>query len=467
MIFTPLTSEHNRELCALESTILMLKIANMQYRKATETCSEGTIRYFEEKNDVYAELRSDIYAQIWEDYYLDELNFSKKLELAQNSLWRKFQRSFPECALSFEEVFKDGECVYAPFVQQQERVLKGEVEPTERFADLTGLYSDYQTAFVDYNEFLNFKTMMFAINAQVIESGAEPWIAPTLDEKVAYVPIWAVEEFFNSAQNLGKQVKKDYVKFGMEYVKADRRAKKHPDNAEYQTQLEEYAKQQEVFSSRVTNLEDMVMEGDHIYERVGARVQKWGTVEVGSIIFEKIREFFTDIPDEIKAITPQDGRILSLRSEIENMINAGLMELPTVESSLVLGMYAGVPCKFDLDNYEYSKQVIAALLENVKDNIPERARLIAENQTAISAKKLKENNQVIAEIDDCFKAMGYARFETPFGLVGIKNGKLVNVQTGQVFELSELDKYSVEEGKVVVNPFASTLNTGKDSGGKQ
>ena len=57
--------------------------------------------------------------------------------------------------------------------------------------------------------------------------------------------------------------------------------------------------------------------------------------------------------------------------------------------------------------------------------------------------------------------MGYARFETPFGLVGIKNGKLVNVQTGQVFELSELDKYSVEEGKVVVNPLASTLNTGK------
>ena len=465
MIFTPLTIEHNKDLCALESTILMLKIANMQYRKASQTCSEGTIRYFEEKNDVYAELRSDIFAEIWEDYYLDELNFSKKLELATNCLWRKFVREFPDCKLTFEEVFKDGQCVYEPYLEMEARVEKGEAEATEKFADLCGLYADYQGAYVNYHEFINFKTMLNAINAQVIDSGAEPWIPPTLDEKVAYVPMWAVEEYIDSAHDLAKHVKKDYVKFGVEYVKADRRAKKHPDNPDYQTQLSEMQHEQELFMARVTNLEDMVVEGDNIYERVGAKVQKWSTVEIGSVIFEKIREFFTDIPDEVKQIMPADTNILSLKAEIANMVNAGIMELPTVESSLVLGMYAGVPCHFEISNYEYSKRVIAALIENYNDNVPERIRLLEENKTA-NPKKVKENNRVIMQIEDCAKAMQHATFETPFGVVRIKNGKLIN-QNGQVFELSELNKYGAENGQIgLVQPTGVTPNGGKGSGGR-
>lgn len=450
MNFTPLTDEHNKDLCALESTILMLKIANMQYRRAQECCSEGTIRYFSEKNDVYAELREGIYSEIWEDYYLDELNFSKRLELSKNSLWRKFQREFPECKLSFDEVFVDGECVYEPFKQAQQNVIMGKAEATEKMADLTELYAAFQSDYINYYEFLNFKTLLFQINAQVTESGTKPWLEPTLDGKVAYVPIWAVEEFFDSAQTMAKQVKKDYVKFGVKYVKAQRNTEKHPDNPELKVVFENCQAEHAMYASRVDNLEDMVLEGDHIYERVGARTQKWATVEIGSVIFEKIREFFTDIPDEVKTLTPTDTLILSLKSEIANMVHAGILELPTMEASLVLGMYAGVDCKLELSNYEYSKKVIATLLENLKDNVPERLRLLEENKTA-TPKKIAENNHVIMQIEDCAKAIHYISFETPFGEVKIKNGKLVNVKTGQVYDVSELDKYRVVDGKVVLN----------------
>ncbi len=466
MIFTPLTDEYNKDLCALESTILMLKIANMQYQKARENCSEGTVRYFDEKVDVYSELRSDIYAQIWEDYYLDELNYSKKLDLAKTILWTKFKREFPECELTFDEVFVNGECVYKPFIEKSASVEAG-AEPTERFADVSGLYSDYQSAYINYNQFLNFKTMLIAINAQVTDTGAKPWIEPQLDSAVAYVPIWAVEEFYASAEDLCVQTKKDYVKFGVKYVKSQRNAEKHPENPEMEAKFLECQAEHAAYASRVQNLEDMIIEGDHLYERVGARVQKWATVEIGSVIFEKIREFFTDIPDDVRKLTPNDAKILTLKSEIANMVNAGILELPTMEASLVLGMYAGVPCNISLSNYEYSKKVIATLIENCNDNIPERERLLEENKTA-TPKKIAENNRVIMEIEGCAKAMHYITFETPFGVVKIKNGKLVNVKTGQVYEISELDKYCVVDGKVVVNSNLQniSLNSGKD-GGKQ
>ena len=128
-------------------------------------------------------------------------------------------------------------------------------------------------------------------------------------------------------------------------------------------------------------------------------------------------------------------------------------------------MYAGVPCHFEISNYEYSKRVIAALIENYNDNVPERIRLLEENKTA-NPKKVKENNRVIMQIEDCAKAMQHATFETPFGVVRIKNGKLIN-QNGQVFELCELDKYGDVNGQIgLVQPTGLTPNNGKGSGGR-
>lgn len=225
MIYTPLTDDYNKDLCALESTIFMLKIANMQYRQACKNCSKGTISYFQDKNDAYSELREDIYNQIWDDYYLDELNHEKRLELSKNSLWRKFEHMFPECKLTFDEVFKGGQCCYAPFLLKQESLINGET--TEKFADLNNLYLDYQCNYLNYQQFLNFKTLLNQINSQVSEGGAEPWIKPTLSSKLAYVPIWAIREYATEAHDLLKQVKKDYVKFGVKYVKAERELAKN------------------------------------------------------------------------------------------------------------------------------------------------------------------------------------------------------------------------------------------------
>lgn len=225
-----------------------------------------------------------------------------------------------------------------------------------------------------------------------------------------------------------------------------------------------------MFEQRVKNLEEMIFESDHIYERVGAKTQKWGTVEVLGIITEKIKEFLTDIPNSIKTLTPNDTQILGLKLEILNMVNAGMLELPTLEASLVLGMYAGVPCKLNLSNYEYSKKAIESLIKNHNDNAPEKIKLLKENETA-SEKIVKQNNQVIMEIEDCEKAMHFVSFETPFGEVKIKDGKLVDVKTNQVYLVSELDKYSFIDGKIVLNNAAqaetTNLANGKDVGGKK
>lgn len=458
MDFLAISDNQNRDLCALESAIYMLKIANSQYQRAKDSqCSPQTIDYFDRKNTVYKEYRENILSEICEDWFYDEQNQVHKLRTATSKFWEVFTKVYPDCKLKVEEVIKQADCVYAPFVEDRERFLEGKLK-SEQFKTLYGLLGEVQTSYVDYVQIRNFNSMLSAIENQVTAYGSKPFMEAKLPEGIVYVPTWAINEIFNNLQAVSKQAKKELVPLGVKAVKQQKKLDRNPDNVEQQEIVAAIKEELSAFESRITNLEDLMMSVDHLYSRVDSVSRKWGVTEVTDMVIEKIQEFFVDMPTDIKKLEPRTATILALKHEIKNIADIAKLELSTLDGAMVLNMYAGNLTNFELSNYEYSKNVIDTLIANYNDNVAERARLVAENGTKISSKKLEENNQVISEIDDCAEAMAYARFETPFGVLKISNGQLVNVVTNQVYPITALNQYTFngktfervdEEGKVV------------------
>ena len=457
MDFLAISDNQNRDLCALESAIYMLKIANMQYQRAKNSqCSPQTIDYFDRKNTVYKEYRENILSEICEDWFYDEANQLGKLRKVTNEFWQVFTSCYPECKLPIEEVIKEADCVYEPFVLDRERFLEGKLK-NDHFEVLYGLLGEVQSSYVDYVQIRNFNSMLSAIQGQVTDYGSKPFIEQKLPEGVVYVPTWAINEIFANLQETSKQAKKELVPLGVKVVKQQKKLEKNPDDVAQQAIVEELKEELTEFESRITNLEDLMMSVDHLYERVDSVSRKWGVTEVGDMIIEKIQEFFVDMPTDIKKLEPRIAKILALKHEIKNITDVAKLELSTLDGAMVLNMYAGNLTNFELSNYEYSKKVVETLIANFSDNVAERARLVAETATEISTKKLDENNQVISEIDDCAAAMAYARFETPFGVLKIVDGQLVNVVTNQVYPITALNQFNFngktfdrvdEEGKI-------------------
>ena len=147
MDFLAISDNQNRDLCALESAIYMLKIANSQYQRAKDSqCSPQTIDYFDRKNTVYKEYRENILSEICEDWFYDEQNQVHKLRTATSKFWEVFTKVYPDCKLKVEEVIKQADCVYAPFVEDRERFLEGKLK-SEQFETLYGLLGEVQTSY--------------------------------------------------------------------------------------------------------------------------------------------------------------------------------------------------------------------------------------------------------------------------------------------------------------------------------
>lgn len=93
MEYTAVTNELNYDLCAIEKAIYMLKIANVQLREATRrNLSQTVIRYFEDKNEVYAENRQSLLEEINLDFYAVYNAAVKGFERAKADLWQEFKK---------------------------------------------------------------------------------------------------------------------------------------------------------------------------------------------------------------------------------------------------------------------------------------------------------------------------------------------------------------------------------------
>lgn len=443
MNYTAISTELNDELCYLETSNYMVSLANKQMREARKRgTDERVVQFFDEKNEVYAQDRQNLISEIYYDYAKKFQSNTKKFEKAKEKLWDEFKKSYPNCNLNFEDVFKKNVAYYPPYVSDYNNRQK-----TDDKNSLDKAFFNYSQYAIEREQLLNFYELFGDVRDQVDEYGSEPFLEPKLSEKVCAVPIWAVREIAESTQGLIKKQKQVTLCEGVKLNQLRKILKKTCSAKEIENiklnidDLNEYVAQIEGFSKNTEELEIAV---DNLFRRSNATNHKYTMTEARGMCVEKFLEFIANAPRDLKRYSFTKPNVYALQEEIDNIIALGKLYPETLEATLVLAMSANKVVELELFNYEYAKTVVVDLIKNSIENNQEKIKLETELKTDTKPQIITRKQQVIKEIEDCNNAQKVLRIQTPFGTMGIWDGKLFDIKTKQIVPVSKLQDYELE-----------------------
>ena len=442
MDYTAISDVLNVDLCAIESATLMLELANRQYRTAQQqNASEQVLKYFAEKNEVYRDYREELCSDVQTNYHSYKRQIETSYSQLKEELWEEFKKVYPNCTQSFDEVFNGSICTYPEFEKDCENLLNNK---SNKIIGLYKTFLDYLKVAMDKQHLSNFKLLYDSIYESVDEFGSKPFYKKELSKGVVEVPIWAVEEIYDEVYNFVKDCKKETLQLNIKFAKLKNRFQKEPNNNELKEQINALFKEVNTLESVLENAENLKMEISHLYSRSVASTSKWKLGEVKGQWLELFKELQLGIPKNLRKLPVQKKTVLALDEEIERIKMYSKLYLNTFQAGSVLSLYAKKLTTIELFNFEYSKKVISSL----SDTLCENEKVKQEIETS---KEINEDEQsVLSEIKDCENALNYVQFETPLGVLQLTNGKLKNVKTGLVYDISVLSKFSLRDKDFVV-----------------
>lgn len=439
MEYTAVTNELNYDLCAIEKAIYMLKIANVQLREATRrNLSQTVIRYFEDKNEVYAENRQSLLEEINLDFYAVYDAAVKGFDRAKADLWQEFKKVYPNCKLNFEDIFGVNTFNFAPI---NEEYLQN--EQAGKNAEIHKKFNQFSSYAVLKHQMENFRELKNAITEQTNEYGAEPFLTPELSKKICKVSNWAVCEISDEIEKLQKQYKKDAVKLGIQLNKLKKEHKNNLNNPDALSKIEQIESKLSSVEDITKNAYNLEIALTNLLDRFFAGTTKYTRNDSTGLIIEKILEIASGAPHDIKKLTSKKLQTLALKEEIENITELAKLFLSTVEPAMVLSLQAGKELKLELFNYEYSKEVVRELIKKHAEYETRKQEILKKQLKNLAS---KDDEQELIEIDTCKKACDILRIETPFGILAMYGNTLLNVETKQAVDLKTLDDF-VFDGK--------------------
>ena len=431
-------SEHlNSDLATMENLNFMLFFANQQYRKAVAQNLDGkVIKYLESKNDDYIDERNDIFNQIYHDYLIDKTRNYNKLIDCKRLLWKAFKREYPNCELSFEDIFKGTQATY-PEAKQQ---ISSGIGKNLGEDSLSSCFGNYCMAFIESEQLNTFNELLNDIYNQISEQGVKPFIPVSLSPNNALVPKWIIKKIDEVAEQAHADLRMQTFNLKFEINHLAKLEKKKNNDSEIENkskQIEASLNKGEEESAILDNIFDAI---SNVSMRLEASETRPKVRQRPISMLEKLKEFFIDIPKDIKNLEAVNPDIIISKTEVENIICQTICCDALIMEGLLLGHVAGVETVIGLEDYNLSKHVVN-VIKNEEQNIKVKLENLVKQQptSLVEVERLKLY----------LKAVSSLKIQTPLGKLTYESGSLID-ENGKTYSLETLNNYELVNGKVSI-----------------
>ncbi|MBR2468000.1 MAG: hypothetical protein IKB42_03045 [Clostridia bacterium] len=447
-----ISNDLNEPLEILEWINCRLMEANYQYREMQAKKREGvvdsrTVQYFSDKIDFYKDCRTQLTEQVYATYAQDMLVADKNVAKMKSVLWDEFKKRYPECTKKFDEVFVHGIGVYKPFMLDFANNAK---KPIPGFNPLNSAFIAYTMVSMEREKIESFKTLFDGIHSEVGDYGAKPFVYRELDKELVGAPIWAINEIQKAIEKSFPQAKKSILKYTMDVQKLKTKLARDPQNKDLAREYNKAYDELDNYTRLVEQYEKLAYSVQSPQSRIKNATNKGAFCGMVNRGYEIMSELWLGVPKNIRKYTVKRDRIICHTQEIDDIVDAGKYCINTAEASMALNAYMGKTTEFELFNYEYSKQLIKHMAKNEAELSMQERDFKRDLSILIDKEEVREAKQdVLDQIRDVKNGYKTTRFNTPFGVVTYRNGKLVNIYTKEEYPVSKVDEY-VYDGKGLI-----------------
>lgn len=443
-----ITDEQNEVLEILEWINCRLLEANQQMRDSREKrLDKRTIDYFNDKIDFYKECRTNLTEEVYTSYSKDIFLAERNVSKMQSVLWAEFKKRYPECNKKFEEIFVHGIGIYKPFMIDFANNAK---KPDPNFKSLNDAFVAYTLVAMEKEQLESFRVLYDGIHSEVGEYGARPLVYRTLDESLVGAPIWAINEIQKSVVNNFPKAKKTIVKYTMDVQKLRTKLSRDPKNKDLAREYNEAYDKLDNYTRLLEQYEKVAYAVQNPVVRIKNATNKGAFCGMVNRGYEIMSELWLGVPKNIRKYTIKRDRIICHTQEIDDIIDAGKYCLDTAEACMAMNAYMGKTTEFELFNYEYSKSLIKQLYKNEVENKMQLRDFERDLSLMLDKEEVREaKKDVVFQIKDVLRGYETTRFNTPFGVVAYKKGKLVNIYTNEEYPVSKVDEY-MYDGKGLI-----------------